>query len=51
MLYSFYKYQGTGNDFVIIDNRSNNIELSVKAGERYLRPTLRCWGRWPDVAQ
>jgi len=24
----FYKYQGTGNDFIIIDNRNNNIELS-----------------------
>lgn len=24
----FYKYQGTGNDFIIIDNRSNTIQLS-----------------------
>jgi diaminopimelate epimerase len=24
----FYKYQGTGNDFIIIDNRNNNIGLS-----------------------
>jgi diaminopimelate epimerase len=24
----FYKYQGTGNDFIIIDNRKNQIELS-----------------------
>src|SRR5829696_1828491 len=23
----FYKYQGTGNDFIIIDNRLKNIEL------------------------
>lgn len=30
MQYNFYKYQGTGNDFVIIDNRSNTVELSVK---------------------
>ena len=25
-----YKYQGTGNDFVIIDNREKNISLSVE---------------------
>ncbi|RYZ28821.1 MAG: diaminopimelate epimerase [Chitinophagaceae bacterium] len=24
----FYKYQGTGNDFVILDNRNNTIELT-----------------------
>ena len=24
----FYKYQGTGNDFIIIDNRNNSIELT-----------------------
>ena len=28
MLVNFYKYQGTGNDFVIIDSRSNNIQLT-----------------------
>ena len=28
MTLSFYKYQGTGNDFIIIDNRVNKIELT-----------------------
>lgn len=28
MRLSFYKYHGTGNDFIIIDNRSNIIELN-----------------------
>jgi diaminopimelate epimerase len=28
MLLQFYKYQGTGNDFVILDNREGNIQLS-----------------------
>ncbi len=28
MKVNFYKYQGTGNDFIIIDNRKNNISLS-----------------------
>jgi diaminopimelate epimerase len=28
MLVEFYKYQGTGNDFVIIDLRTNNIQLT-----------------------
>ena len=27
---TFYKYHGTGNDFIIIDNRNNKIELNKK---------------------
>ena len=30
----FYKYQGTGNDFVLIDNRSGSIELSAAQIQR-----------------
>lgn len=28
MQLSFYKYQGTGNDFILIDNRDNTIQLN-----------------------
>ena len=28
MQLQFYKYQGTGNDFILIDNRKNTIELN-----------------------
>lgn len=30
MLLKFYKYQGTGNDFILIDNRSENIHLNTQ---------------------
>lgn len=29
MEFHFFKYQGTGNDFIIADNRNNSIELST----------------------
>lgn len=30
MKLNFFKYQGTGNDFVILDNRDSNLQLSTK---------------------
>jgi diaminopimelate epimerase len=30
MQISFFKYQGTGNDFILIDNRKNEIQLSTE---------------------
>ena len=30
MTVAFYKYQGTGNDFIIIDNREGKISLSTE---------------------
>ena len=41
MTVEFYKYHGTGNDFVLIDNRSlffdkNNIELISKICSRHI---------------
>ncbi|MFN8438068.1 MAG: diaminopimelate epimerase [Cytophagales bacterium] len=30
MTLKFYKYQGTGNDFVILDNRTQNLQLNTK---------------------
>jgi diaminopimelate epimerase len=34
MTINFYKYQGTGNDFVIIDNRKGEIQLSPEQVKR-----------------
>jgi diaminopimelate epimerase len=34
MALSFYKYHGTGNDFIIIDNRDGNLELTTAQVKR-----------------
>jgi diaminopimelate epimerase len=34
MALSFYKYHGTGNDFIIIDNRNGNVELTTPQVKR-----------------
>ena len=34
MTVNFYKYHGTGNDFIIIDNRENTFEIDNKIIEK-----------------
>lgn len=41
----FYKYQGTGNDFILMDNRSQNVSLSNKQIAHWCH---RKWGIGAD---
>jgi diaminopimelate epimerase len=40
MQISFDKYQGTGNDFILIDNRKKEIQLSVEQVALYVTVIL-----------
>jgi diaminopimelate epimerase len=35
MAINFYKYQGTGNDFILVDNRTNTLEFSQQQIAHY----------------
>ena len=36
MKIEFYKYQGTGNDFVIVDNRKNDYDFLTSKQVKYI---------------
>ena len=42
----FAKMNGAGNDFVMIDNRAGNVQLSARANRENLRSSSRGWGGW-----
>ena len=46
MQIKFHKYQGTGNDFILIDNRQNNIELNIRTSMKLLHQLYGRYGNW-----
>ena len=46
----FSKYQGTGNDFIIIDNRNKQYDsLSNEQVKSIVRPSFWNWSRWTNA--
>lgn len=46
----FFKYEGAGNDFIVLDNRSQDIVLGEKEIRKTLRQTFRYWKRWFNLS-
>jgi diaminopimelate epimerase len=40
MRLQFYKYHGTGNDFILIDNRQNEVRLTKGANQFFVPQTI-----------